>query len=507
MRRSRSFTAVASATVLVLAAAAPAGPTHAAALAMLRGVGATGIQIVNLDPARSAMLVFDHYRHGHGALPAEQVSRPGLPPGGVTNLFPPLQPEMAPDVYGVRLTSDRAIGAVVRTDWSQAAASMLYNAMRPATDVVVPLFLKRMLGQDAAIAVMIDGDSAADVELTLWGADGAQVLRQTYAFEGWEARILPLHAASPPTIGFVGWASLRSTAPLAAVGLVDARWSAKGAYAYEGVPRERLGDTLYAPFVRRSQLRGGPESVTLLWLTNPGDRTVRASVRFDGNAGACAGQIYHLGPRDVAPHAIERIDPRAAGLLPANCAASAMVVADGVIAAVAVDSADDGRQVAAYTAAGAADAATRVALPMVRRQHTAMKFTTTIAVQNAGTAPATVDLAFRDDKGVALTSCGQPCRVVLGPGAARLFQPSAALNGLPVGSYGSAVLTSDQPVAAIVDDVSETGAYDASIYSGIPSPDDAPAATMLAPFVLKGSAVDFAPTVMQRFFPWAGANR
>lgn len=507
MRRPFTFTAVASATLMALAAAAPAAPAGATPLATIRGSGATGIQIFNLDPVQSAMLFADHYRHGRGSTRPVQVSRPNIPPSGTTNMFLPLQPELPPDLYGVRFASNRAIGALVRTDWSETAASMLYNAMRPATEVVVPLYVKRALGQDGAIAVMIDGDAAADVELELWGADGSPVLRQTYAFEAHEARILPLHTSSPPSIGFVGWASLRSTAPLAAVGLVDVRWSHHGAYAFEGVPIERLDRTLYAPFVRRAQRHDQPETVTTLWLTNPGDRAASVTVRYDGNTGSCAGRSYVDGPRTVAARSMARIDPRAAGALPANCVASARVIADGNVAAVAVDAIEGGAQVAAYTALGSADGAARVALPMVRRRHTAMDFTTAIAVQNPAEVSANVQLEFHDERGVALSSCGEPCRVDIAPGAGHLFYPSTALNGLPVGSYGSATITSDQPVVAVVEDESGSGAADASIYGGIPWPADPQAAPLLAPFVLNGITVDVSPRVMQRFFPWGGAYR
>jgi len=513
MCRPRSYLAAAGTVVLVLWSTAHPRPATAAPMVEVYGTGSAEIQIVNLDDASSATVFVDFYQHFfHRFSPRQPVGYARrVAPGTFVNMGLPTEGELPHALYGARQQSDHAIGGWVRTDWSTVGATMAYSAVAPATEVVVPLFLKRAEGQDGAIAVMIDGDDGGDVELTLWAADGSLALRQTYAFEPHEPRILPLAAASPsglpfPGIGFIGWASLRSQVPLAAVGLVDSAASQFGAYAFEGVPIDRTGKTLHAPFVRRSSPRGPGDTVTTLWLTNPNDRATTVSLRYDGNAGTCAGQTFVDGPHVVAAHAMVRFDPRTTGALPMNCVATAMVIADANVAAVAVDTIDGGNLRAAYTASAATDGATRIALPMVRRQHTAKRFTTAIAVQNTSATLANIEIAFRDANGIALAACGAACRVVLSPGAGHFFYPSTALNGIPVGSQGSATLTSDQPIVAIVNDVSEVGSYDASIYSGIQWPVSAPAEPLLAPFVLNHAVVDFAPTLVRRYFPWSGTG-
>lgn len=513
MRRPRPFVAAVCAAVLVLFASSRPGPAAAASLAGTWGSGSADIQVFNLDVLKAAGGDVDFYRHITSKFTDRQPIGHGwsAPPGDSTYMKLPVNGEIPHALYGARLEARQPIGALVRTDWGASLATMLYSAIRPATEVVVPLYVKRAQGQDGAIAVMVESDEAADVELTLWSADGALALHETYAFGAHEPRILPLHALPPPGtpfpgIGFIGWASLRSTVPLAAVGLVDGSWT-RSAYAYEGVPLERTGKTLHAPFVRRSPPRGGGDTVTTLWLANPNDRVTNVSVRYVGNTGPCAGQSFVDGPHAVAPHAMARFDPRAAGALPVNCVAAATVVADANVAAVVVDTIEGGGKLAAYTVAATADAATRIALPTVRREYTTMKLTSAIAVQNTSATAANVEIAFRDADDNVLTTCGAPCRAVVAPGAGHLFYPSRTLNSMPVGTSGSATVTSDQPIVAVVEESSETGASDALIYTGVPWPATAPAVPLLAPFVLNHAIIDFAPTVTRRFFPWGATGR
>lgn len=522
MRRPRPIVTMvfcALAVLVALVVSSLATPAVAAPLGQMQGEGSADIRILNLDRTVTGIGLASLYRHRVNEFTPRLPIDMGwsIPPGGMKDMNVPLDGEIPFSLYGARLQPDPntriAIDALVRTDWGATSATMLYGAIRPATEVVVPLYLKRAQGQDGAIAVMVDGDEAADVELTLWSADGTPALHETYPFEAHEPRILPLHALPPPGvrfpgIGFIGWASLRSTVPLAAVGLVEGGPSPQSAYAYEGVPLDRTATTLYAPFVRRAPRRGAGDTATLLWLTNPNERVTNVTVRYVGNTGSCAGQSFVDGPHAVAPHALARFDPRAAGALPQNCVAAATVVADANVAAVAVDTIQGGEQLAAYTAAAPADAATRIALPMVRRQHTSMQITSAIAVQNTSATAASVEIAFRDANGAALTTCGAPCRVVVAPGAGYLFYPSSTLDGIPARTFGSATLTSDQPIVAVVEEGSAIGSYvDASIYTGIPWPADAQATALLAPFVLNHAEVDWSPAVVRRFFPWAGANR
>ncbi len=497
--------------VLALLAALAAGADRAARAAppaRVDGQASSGIQVQNLDLTDAATVVAEYRRHD--AAPGIQIGawHGTVPAGSAMNFYSPSIPELAPDVYGVRIAADRPTDAVVRNEWLGSSAAMVYNALRPATDVVLPLYLQRWRHHDGAIAVMNGADAEAAVDLTLWTADGTLARRDQLTLPPHGPTILPLHLSNPPGIGFAGWARLRSTTPIAAVGLADVVATQKAAYAYEGMPAADLAPTLYAPLVRRTTPPQRTESVTYLWVTNPGDGATQVTVRYTGTAGACAGRTYTDGPHALPAHAMRRFDPRAPGAVPPNCAAAATITAAGPIAAVAVDEIDDRAAVAAYTALPATAGADRVALVLVRWAHTPLKFMAATAVQNVGAGPARVEFRVRDQNGVSIPSCGSACTVTIPAGGGHVFQPSNALQTMmPANSYGSAELVSDQPVVAVVLDASETGGHDAAIFAGIALPAEAPLEPLLAPFVVNRSNVSWRPWVAQRFFPWADAGR
>jgi hypothetical protein len=62
------------------------------------------------------------------------------------------------------------------------------------------------------------------------------------------------------------------------------------------------------------------------------------------------------------------------------------------------------------------------------------------------------------------TSYGPEPASIAPNGSHTFYQPSGPF---PVGAYGSATVTSNQPIVVIVNDASQTGAYDAAMYNGI----------------------------------------
>lgn len=508
MRRTFLPAVLAVLAPLAALAAGADRTAHAAPTARIDGQASSGIQVQNRDAADSATVVAEYHRHDATPGGPANARHRTVPAGGAMVFDDPILPELAPGVYGVRLTADRPIDAVVRTEWLGSSAVMAYDAPRPAADVVLPLYLQRWRHQDGAIAVMNGAHTEASVELTLWAADGTLARRDQLTLPPYGPTILPLYLSNPPGIGFAGWARLRSTTPIAAVGLVEVVATQKAAYAYEGMPAADLAPTLYAPLVRRTALPQGTESATVLWVTNPKDRSAHVTVRYTGTAGGCAGRTFSDGPRVLPAHAMERFDPRAPGALPATCAASAAITADRPVAAVAVDEIDDRAAAAACTTLPATAAADHLALVMVRWSHTPLKMTTALAIQNVGAGPARVELRIRDQSGVPIRTCGAACTVTVPAGGGHLFQPSNGFQTMmPANSFGSAEIVSDQPVVAVALDASEVGAYDAAMFAGIALPAEAPIESRLAPFVMNRSVVSWRPWVAQRFFPWAGTGR
>ena len=126
---------------------------------------------------------------------------------------------------------------------------------------------------------------------------------------------------------------------------------------------------------------------------------------------------------------------------------------------------------AAYNAVSAAQTGTTIALPLFRSNHTGWRLYTGISAMNAGTAPASISIEVTDSEGNVLAGRAGMQVTGVGAGETALFWPGSFAtdgNWAIVGkAYGSATITSDQPLAVIVNDTSLIGSADSSTYNGI----------------------------------------
>jgi hypothetical protein len=109
-----------------------------------------------------------------------------------------------------------------------------------------------------------------------------------------------------------------------------------------------------------------------------------------------------------------------------------------------------------------AEAGSDLVLPMIRKEHFGL--TTTIRVMNGEAITVTAELEVIDPDQVTPIPCGE-CRVTLAPGTGYGWDP-AQMKSLqaPNGFYGVARIRTDGRVVALVEDLSTSGAYDASSY-------------------------------------------
>jgi|GEM_PF-1625133 len=485
----RSAVAAALAVALAAVAAGPAVPPARAArlagrtaahTAAIQGAGATGIQVQNLDFTNVATAKIQFY--GRTGAPIE-ITRI-IQPGTAANVYLPLVPGLANGAYAMIVSADRPIAALARTDWETTRAAGIYSSVVPGKTVVLPLVVADYYGQTSLVSIQNTdtgaehsvhvevrgmGGIAASATADLHIAPGAAV---TIDFER-DADFRVLADASPN--GFLGWMRITSAADVAVQSFIDVASSEKAVYAFEGIPDTLLATELIAPLVRKRQATTVGLYDTGIAVVNPGAAATTVRVHYDGSTGACAGQSFDEAPVAVAAGSGATIYQGTSAVLPSDCVASARISADAPIAAVVLDAKDLTVQGAAYSAVPNREAARRVVLPLVRRGHTAMRLTTGIQVTNVSDEAARVDLAFASDAGVALTSCGAPCSVTIPSRASRTFYPSAAFNAMPVGTFGSAVVTSDRPVVVLVNDISENNTSDAATYIGLAAGDPAAA--------------------------------
>ena len=114
-------------------------------------------------------------------------------------------------------------------------------------------------------------------------------------------------------------------------------------------------------------------------------------------------------------------------------------------------------------------ASTIVAMPLFRSGHTSWNLWTGISAMNTGDGDATITIEATSAGGEVLKDKAGMSQTV-GPNETALFWPAWADSGDftdPSKAVGSATITSNQPVAVIVNDISLAGKADSSTYNGI----------------------------------------
>lgn len=202
--------------------------------------------------------------------------------------------------------------------------------------------------------------------------------------------------------------------------------------------------------------------------------TVGFQVQNLGTATANITITYYNQDGSVAATQVDTIAPGTSKTyygatmnVPDGFNGSVVVTSDQPVVAIANQLTADPTMAGSYI--GVTAGATEVNLPLVMRENNL--WNTAISVQNAGTADANVTLNFYSGATVVDTITD-----TIPPGASHRYDQSTQTNlGAPF--VGSAVVTSDQPVAA---EVNETDGAILMSYTGFP----AGATTIYAPLIM-----------------------
>lgn len=460
---------------------------------VLNLAGMTGVSITNLSPDTAADVTVDFVSQtGNGSA---SVTRTGVMPGAQTTIFLPAEPGLAEDdVLAARISASQPVAAVAQSQWPATSHMAMYNAPHPATDVVVPWLLNAYAGQtsivsiqntDAAngaavsVAFMPNGQTTPIETLDLpLGPGGAT----TFSL-GTHPRLANLPTGSGSQAGLI-WARVTADRPVSVVTTVAQETARHAVYHLAGVPASEAISEGYAPMLFRSYAVD-PNDASAGTLTsgvtvlNPGPNPVGVKLTYRGadvlgRSHACAGQtIAHTAMNGdvtttVAPGALVAFYQGNGALshLPEGCAASGTLEVTGgeVFAAATVINSVSG-SVAGFGILSADLGSPTVHLPIVRRQHTAGLFSSPIQVQNLGDATASVTLHVRNSRGAAI-NCGADCTATIPSHGSRLWWPSD-IAAWPAGEFGDATVTSDQPVAAVVMDMSFNDMFDMTAYRGL----------------------------------------
>lgn len=448
----------------------------------------TAVQVQNVDVRHAAQSVLVLFPES-GRAPTEVLGQP-IGPGRADTYYLPALPQVASGLYAGIVASDRRVVSLARTDCDAPdgtgrTKSAIYGRPWPAPDVAVPLVVKDYYGQCAALSIRnVSPVRATAARLTLVAAGTSAPLHE-HPFEIGPGRTatFDLCGSEPPwaalPAGFVGSARVRSDSEVAVQSTVEVAGSAKAMYAFASTSMEASDRELFVPLFRRRQLlSGGGRMDTGISVQSFGGSPAEVRIEYRGADApgvpeACRGRTFVQGPITIAADSshLFYLGPREAppcpgGCVPENCVGSARILSTQPVSAVVSESLNLTEEAAAYHAFATHEAALTVALPLLRAGHTALDLVTGVAAMNVGTRPATIRLeawSARSGDALALEVAD------VAPMATALFWPAEGGGGDwadPLTAYGSALVSSDQPVVVVANEVSRTGGTDSSMYGG-----------------------------------------
>lgn len=466
---------------------------YASRLAGIYGNGETGIQVQNLDASQDAQITASFYPQG-GGNPTD-VSAPATSAGGAANFYLPSLTQLQDGSYAAIINSDRQIAAIARTDWPQSGGAATYSNVLPSTDVAVPLAVKNYFTQCSLVSVQntnTTSQATATVEVYQTGQATPAVSPSFQIPPGTSTTVSLCDDEEFETLpdGFLGSIRVKSQNEIGVQSFIDLTESKQAVYAFEGVPVTNAASVLYAPLFRSRQLMNPRDPAnsakmdTGISVVNTASTPVQVQVEFFGAdspdyAEECRGASFVQGPFEIpaSSSAVFYQGPGAQAItgnkvVPDNCVGAAKITATGGdILAIVNDSLNYTVQSAAYNAVSAAQTGTTIALPLFRSNHTAWRLYTGISAMNAGTGDASIQIEVTDSEGNVLAGRAGMQVTGVGAGETALFWPGnfATTGNWAVVSkaYGSATITSDQPLAVIVNDTSLIGSADSSTYNGI----------------------------------------
>lgn len=461
---------------------------YASRLAGIQGAGTSGISVQNLDASQPATILAQFYKQGGGA-PVE-VPLNGVAAGAAGVMYLPSITQLSNGAYAAIISADRQIAAIASTDWNQSGAKGIYSNVTPGNSIVVPLVNKHYAAPavDASSLISIqntDPSAQATVKVELFANGAAGVAwSQDYTIPGGSSVTLDLGkdaAFNAVANNFLGTAKVTSATEVGVQSFINLETSAKSVYAFEGVPAESAATTLYAPLVRDRHYGFTTGLSVVNTESTPVDVTVKYMIsgKMPGITACTEGQTF----TDMATipgnsgavfynDATVSVPITGKSTLPAGCVGGATLTATGKILAVVNDFQQaNGGTSAAYNAVSAAQGATKIAAPLYRNGQKYLQsiLTTGIQVMNISAQPANVQIKFANGvTNQAIPCAGGACDQTIAPGASYTWFPPTVAGIKDVRNvYGSAFITSNQPLTAIVNDYDEAGKGDAALYNGI----------------------------------------
>jgi hypothetical protein len=457
----------------------------------------TGVQIQNVGEKEANASLYLVSEVGNPVFPSGHgIAEDGLRirAGAAHNLFLPAFNDIPGDNYSFVAEANQPIRAIVVTTCNVNKASGIYDSVESSKEIIVPFLYNDYLGQNAQITIQnADSKNEAEikVEVIRSGDRGTVTSGISFKLKPDRAQIY----RSENLLGtdndgvFVGYARIMSDRDTVVHSFIEMPHG-NAISSFSGIPVQKASKELFAPLVRCNYYG---DTVIQLVNTEHSDGNITITYYTDPLVSPKGFSQVYTTSHQIAGQDTITLFLRSTGILPEgdrNVDAGgwfgvAKIESDvELVGSVqdAVFSFEEGTTTPVFVTAQGIfnlavqeDSATRFALPLVRSLHMmSEKLTTGVQIQNVSPVEATVAITYFVGNE---SMRGDDVRVQPG-GSANIYQGASEIAGLfgpelpeQDGWYGSAIVTSDQPVILFVNDASGPGAeflYDQGNYMGIP---------------------------------------
>lgn len=287
------------------------------------------------------------------------------------------------------------------------------------------------------------GNANAKVVLTAYEEDGtSHDCGEKTVSPGASETFLTDTDCSTVGAGFIGSAVASADQAIAAIVNVTNRGTGAASAQYQGTDGADVANELSFPLVKNNHVG----RTTTFYVQNASTSPNNMTATFTVN-----GSDYTQSFNNVPANAMRIFTPSAAGVPSGNGNVGGLVV-EGT-QPLAGSSLEHETSVAvasnlqASKAFISADGSTELFCPLYRNNHTAKGQTTGAQVQNVGNSAVNVEFTFNSNMGTF-----GPYNAQIQPGASYTFYAPQLVPAVPSGALGSAVITSDGPVVAVVND-------------------------------------------------------
>lgn len=303
------------------------------------------------------------------------------------------------------------------------------------------------------------GDSTADVHLYLYTPQGEAIdCGSRTAPAGASVNYLvDVHCLVPDQFG--GSAVVESTQPLRGIVHINNAGIGQAGGIYSGTTMDEIATTLLFPLVKHNHAG----RTTTFHIQNAGSSPANLTATF-----RVAGVTYTKDYNNVPPNAMVVVAPGDAGVPAGNGQVGSLTVTSSApLAGTSLEhehAAAVAQNLQASKAFTTADYDDKVYCPLFRNAHTGQRLTTGAQVQNVGNSAQTITFTYRPRDGGNTVTRSETAQ----PGASATFY--APFLGIPEGSVGSATITGQGNIVAVVNDEgSENGLRRTTTYSCFPA--------------------------------------